>query len=106
MKNNKDTTAQSPKDLLNDLHALVAEAEKMMSESVDEHTNDAVATLRTRFDAAQERFSDLYAGARKQVVAGAKYTDETIRANPYQSIAIAAGIGLLFGVLVGRQSSK
>ena len=106
MKNNKDTTAQSPKDLLNDLHALVVEAEKMMSESVGEHTNDAVATLRTRFDAAQERFGDLYAGARKRVVAGAKYTDETIRANPYQSIAIAAGIGLLLGVLVGRQSNK
>jgi len=103
MKNNTET-AQTPKDLLNDLHALVAEAEKMMGDSLSEHTEDAVSALRSRFDAAQERFADLYAGARKRVVAGAKYTDETIRANPYQSIAIAAGVGLLVGVLLGRRS--
>ena len=106
MKNNKDTTAHTPKELLNDLQALVAEAEKMMSESVGEHTNDAISSLRSRYDAAQERLSDLYATTRTKVVAGAKYTDETIRANPYQSIAIAAGVGLLLGVLVGRQSNK
>jgi ElaB/YqjD/DUF883 family membrane-anchored ribosome-binding protein len=105
MKNHKESTAQTPKDLLNDLHALVNEAEKMMSESVGEHTEEAIATIRERFEAAQERFADLYAGARKRVVAGAKYTDETIRANPYQSIAIAAGVGLLVGVLLGRRSN-
>jgi ElaB/YqjD/DUF883 family membrane-anchored ribosome-binding protein len=103
MKNNKDT-AQTPKDLLNDLHALVADAEKMMGDSLSEHTADAVDALRTRFNAAQERMTDLYEGARKKVVAGAKYTDETIRENPYQSLAIAAGVGLLVGVLLGRRS--
>jgi len=104
MKNNTASSPQTPKDLLNDLHTLVAEAEKMMGDSISEHTEDAVSALRARYDAAQERFSDLYAGARKRVVAGAKYTDETIRANPYQSIAIAAGVGLLVGVLLGRRS--
>ena len=104
MKNHKSDTAQSPKDILNDLHALVAEAEKMMGDSVTEHTEDAVSSLRDRFEAAQEKFGVVYEGAKKRVVAGAKYTDETIRANPYQSIAVAAGIGLLFGVLVGRRN--
>src|SRR5471032_2889929 len=104
MKNNNETTAQTPKDLLNDLHALVAEAEKMMGESLSEHTGDAVSALRTRYDAAQERVADLYAGARKKVVAGAKCTDEAIRANPYQALAIAAGVGLLVGALLGRRS--
>jgi ElaB/YqjD/DUF883 family membrane-anchored ribosome-binding protein len=106
MKNNNESTTQTPKDLLNDLHALVAEAEKMMGDSLSEHTEDAVSAMRLRFDAAQERMADLYAGARKKVVAGAKYTDETIRANPYQSIAIAAGVGLLVGVLLGRRSNQ
>ena len=104
MKNNKDTTAQSPKDLLNDLHALVAEAEKMMSESISEHTTDAISGLRTRYDAAQERLNDLYATARTKVVAGAKSTDTAIRENPYQALAIAAGAGLIVGVLLGRRS--
>ena len=104
MKNNTETTAQSPKDLLNDLHALVAEAEKMMGDSLSEHTGDAVSALRSRFDAAQERFAEAYAGARKRVVAGAKYTDETIRENPYQSLAVVLGVGVLIGVLVGRRT--
>jgi ElaB/YqjD/DUF883 family membrane-anchored ribosome-binding protein len=103
MKNNQDT-AHTPKELLGELQALVAEAETMMSDSVSEHTEDALDSLRARFSAAQERFSDLYEGARKKVIAGAKYTDETIRENPYQSIAIAAGVGLLVGVLLGRRS--
>ena len=95
MKSSADTTAQTPKELLNDLHALVAEAEKMMGDSISEHTSDAVTALRARFDNAQERMAKFYAEARKKVVAGAKSTDEAIRENPYQSLAIALGAGLL-----------
>jgi ElaB/YqjD/DUF883 family membrane-anchored ribosome-binding protein len=104
MKNNNETTAQTPKELLNDLHTLVNEAEKMVGESISEHTADAVSALRTRFDAAHERLGEFYTDARKKVVAGAKCTDEAIRANPYQSLAIAAGAGLLLGILLGRRS--
>jgi ElaB/YqjD/DUF883 family membrane-anchored ribosome-binding protein len=104
MKNDHETTAQSPKQLLHDLHALVAEAEKMMGDSHSKPADDAVQGLRARYEAVQERVGEIYAGARKRVIAGAKSTDEAIRANPYQSIAIAAGVGLLVGVLVGRRS--
>jgi len=104
MKNNSETTAQTPKELLNDLHELVAEAEKMMGDSISEHSADAVNALRARFDAAHERLSELYSGARKKVIDGAKCTDQAIRANPYQALAIAAGVGLLVGVLLGRRS--
>ncbi len=104
MKNRNISDAQTPEALLNDLRALVADAEKMMESAVTEDGAEILTTLRTRFEAAQERFVELYAGARKKVVAGAKYTDEAIRANPYQSLAIALGAGLLIGVLVGRSS--
>ena len=103
MKTNKNT-AQTPKELLAELQTLVLEAEKMMGDSVSEHTGDAMAALRERFDASQERLGEIYEGAKKRVIAGAKYTDETVRANPYQSIAVAAGVGLLVGVLLGRRS--
>jgi ElaB/YqjD/DUF883 family membrane-anchored ribosome-binding protein len=104
MKTNHETSAQTPSALLADLHSLVAEAEKMIGDSHAEPSEEAIGALRERFDAAQECLGDLYAGAKKKMIAGAKYTDETIRANPYQSVAIAAGIGLLVGVLVGRRS--
>jgi ElaB/YqjD/DUF883 family membrane-anchored ribosome-binding protein len=103
MKNNK-SSAQTPKDLLNDLQALVGEAEKMMGESISEHTADAVSALRGRYDAASEKLGEMYEGARTRVVAGAKCTDAAIRENPYQALAIAAGAGLIVGILLGRRS--
>ncbi len=105
MKNTSATPVQSPKELLTSLYALVADAEKMMGDSLSEHTDDAMAALRARFETAQQRVGELYDGARIKVAAGAKYTDDTIRANPYQSIAIAAGVGLLVGVLLGRRNT-
>ena len=103
MKNNQET-ARTPKELLDELQALVAEAETMMGDSLAEQSAEAIESLRARFAAVQERFADVYSGTRKKVIAGAKYTDETIRANPYQSLAIAAGIGLLVGIFLGRRS--
>ena len=101
MKN--PTASQTPAELLEDLRNLVVEAEKMLGDSASEHAADAVAALRERFDSARERLSDLYDGARKKVVAGARCTDTAIRENPYQSLAIALGAGLLVGVILGRR---
>jgi ElaB/YqjD/DUF883 family membrane-anchored ribosome-binding protein len=103
MKNNQDTL-HTPKELLAELQTLAAEAQTMFGDSISEHSEEAVESLRARFAAVQERFTDAYAGAKKKVIDGAKYTDETIRANPYQSLAIAAGVGLLVGLLLGRRS--
>ena len=104
MKNKTESSAQTPQDLLEDLRTLVADAERMMGESLSEHSADAISALRARFETAQERLGEFYTGARQKVVAGAKYTDEAIRTNPYQSLALALGTGLLIGVLLGRRS--
>lgn len=101
---NSHATAQTPDDLLTELKSLVTEAETMMSDSHSEHSTETFAKLRDRFGAAQARLAEIYEGAKQQVSAGAKYTDTTIRENPYQAMAVAAGIGLLVGVLVGRRS--
>jgi ElaB/YqjD/DUF883 family membrane-anchored ribosome-binding protein len=105
MLNKSATTAQTPKELLDNLHSLIADAEKMMGAALFDQTEDALDALRERFGAAQERLNELYQGARTNVAAGAKYTDDSIRANPYQAIAVAAGVGLLVGALLGRRNS-
>jgi ElaB/YqjD/DUF883 family membrane-anchored ribosome-binding protein len=74
--------------------------------AVSEHTGEAIDALRTRYEAVEERLGEVYASAKKNISAGAQHTDEAIRANPYQSMAIAVGVGLLIGVLIGRRSSK
>lgn len=102
MKNNQDT-AQTPKELLSQLQALMAEVETLMTASLAEQSDETLTNLRERFGAAQQRFADLYAGAKKKVVAGAKYTDAAIRENPYQSLVVALGVGVLVGALIGRR---
>ena len=104
MKDRSYTPAPSPEELLNDLRALVSEAEKMMESSVSEHSEEAIEAIRVRVEAAQERLAGLYEGTKKKVVDGARATDEAIRANPYQSLAIAVGVGVLVGLLLGRRS--
>jgi ElaB/YqjD/DUF883 family membrane-anchored ribosome-binding protein len=103
MKNDKDIV-HTPSELFTEMQALVAEAQAMMADSVSEHAADGLEALRERFDAVQRSFAEAYGQARKRVIAGAKYTDQTIRANPYQALAVAAGVGLLIGVLVGRRA--
>ncbi len=106
MKNRNSNPAQTPEELLQDLRALISEAEGLAANSIHEHSAEAIEALRARFECAQEKMAELYDGARKKVVAGARYTDEAIREHPYQSLAIAAGVGLLVGVLLGRNSNK
>lgn len=105
MKSNNDTTANKPSKLLEDLHALVSEAEKLIGNADTAPHPDVLTNLRTRFEASQAHLNELYADTRKQVVAGAKCTDTAIRENPYQSLAIVAGAALIVGFFVGRRST-
>jgi ElaB/YqjD/DUF883 family membrane-anchored ribosome-binding protein len=100
----KSAPTHTPKELLTELQALVAEAQALTSDTVSEKSGEVLENLRERFSAAQEKFSEVYDNAKEKVVAGAKYTDTAIRENPYQAVAIAAGVGLLVGILVGRRT--
>ena len=104
MKTETDRATQTPEDVLNELHSLVGEVERIVAQASQGSCscNTTLAALRGRVEAAQERLSAIYEGAKRNVVAGAKCADATIRDNPYQSIAIAAGVGLLAGVLLSR----
>lgn len=102
MKTNTETAAGTPGELLDELHTLVAEVEKLGDAPAGEHAAAVLDGLRERYDTARDRLSELCACTRKGVAAGARCADEAIRTHPYQSLAIAAGAGLLVGALVGR----
>lgn len=104
MKKRTHIPAETPAELLADLRNLVVEAETLLQSSVTEHSEEALAALRARVSAAQDRLAALYDCTKKKVSDGARYADETIRENPYQSLAVALGLGIVVGVLVGRRS--
>lgn len=97
---------QTPQQLLQDLRALVVEAEKMLLDSASEHSHEAIDALRVRFETAQQRLADFYTNAKTKVVAGAKRTDEYVHENPYQAMAVTLGVGIVIGVLLGRRTNK
>jgi uncharacterized protein (TIGR03382 family) len=75
----------------------------MKTESLTESLNERLEAARENLARAQERVSELYEDTRDKVVAGAKATDKTIRRHPYESVAVALGVGVLVGVLLGRR---
>ncbi|MDB6123369.1 MAG: hypothetical protein JWQ71_2362 [Pedosphaera sp.] len=55
---------------------------------------------------AKNRMSELWDVSRERAANYARVTDEKIRENPYQTIGIAFGLGLLIGVLINRRGSS
>lgn len=101
-ENSSTGTAETPEQLIEHISRLMAEAEAMIAGPVTEQSQGRMSEIKTRLDSARERLNRVYASARQNVVAGARYTDEAIRAYPYQSMAVALGVGILLGVLIGR----
>ena len=99
---NRHETAETPEQIIEHISRLMAEAEAMLAGPVSEQMNGKLSDLKDRLTDARDKVGDLYNRARKNVVAGAKYTDETIREYPYYSLGIALGVGVLVGALLRR----
>ena len=108
MKNRHDTgtTSETPEQIVEHISRLMAEAEAMLAGPVAEQVSGKLNDLKDRLSDAKDKMGDMYTRARRGVIAGAKYTDDTIREYPYYSIGVALGVGVLIGVLVGRAFSE
>jgi ElaB/YqjD/DUF883 family membrane-anchored ribosome-binding protein len=102
MKNSTYAT-HAPTEILDDLRTLVADAEKMVTASATENSDDVINALRARYDAMQARLCTIFDGAKQTVTARATATDDMIRGNLYSSLAIAAVAGVLVGVFFSRR---
>ena len=114
MKNRHDTeTAETPEQLIEHISRLMAEAEAMIAGPVTEQAGGKLADIKARLESARERLTDVYGRARESVTEaygrarqgvtdGARYTDEAILTHPYQSLAVALGVGVLIGALIRR----
>ncbi len=87
------------KDLTNEAKTLGREAKDIASETVGEWSQRTKAAGA----AAMETAKVAYQAAQSKAAAGAKATDKAIRANPYASLGIAFGAGLLLGFLIKRK---
>lgn len=89
----------------NDIGTLAEDARALMTATADV-AGDKAGEARKRLAAALERSKEIYGRVRDKTVEGAKVADKTVRENPYQTIAIAIGVGAILGYLVSRRCSR
>ena len=92
--------------LVADLKLVVGDAEELLRITAGQ-AGDKAAELRSRI---QERLADAkvrLADAQAAVVDRAKQvghaTDDYVHDNPWRSVGVAAGIGFIVGLLIGRR---
>lgn len=100
----KKTTAESPEQIMENLRTLIAEAEKTLGSEFTAGAEESMGALRERLADTKQKVEHYLSVARDKVVQGAKQTDSAIRAHPYESLAIALGVGVLLGALLRRKN--
>jgi len=99
------TTAQTDK-LLADLRLVVADAEELLRSTAGQ-AGEGAAELRARVQDSLARARDGLAQAQEAAItkarAAGRAADEYVHDNPWRSIGIAAGAGLVVGLLIGRR---
>ncbi len=97
---------ETPEEVLEHIAQLMDEAEALLVGPTTEHVGQQLHEMQTKLERMQQKLADVYGDARRKVTAGARATDETIRAHPYESIALALGAGLVLGAVLGRALRK
>lgn len=103
MKRSSTTKEASAEEIVENLRSLIEEAQTVISAG-GEKSGEVLSDLREQIEEGIERLNIYYRDTKEKIVDGAKRTDATIRRHPYESLAVALGIGVVIGALVrGRK---
>jgi ElaB/YqjD/DUF883 family membrane-anchored ribosome-binding protein len=104
-------SAQSASDvskekLVADLKVVVADAEELLRATASQ-AGEKVSAARERIQAslaaAKVKLSDAERALLEKTKETAKATDEFVHDHPWKAVGIAAGAGLLLGILISRR---
>lgn len=93
---------ETPDALRHDAHTLAEDARALFEVTAgvaDEKVNQA----RQRLKAALESGKRNYARLQERTMQGAKAADQTVRTHPYETAAVAFGLGAIVGCLLARR---
>jgi len=99
------TTAHKEK-LMSDLKLVIADAEELLKLTTGQ-VGDKAAEMRMRMQARMEQAKADLSSLQQAAVAKAKDAGKTadvyVHDNPWTAVGIAAGVGLVLGLLIGRR---
>jgi ElaB/YqjD/DUF883 family membrane-anchored ribosome-binding protein len=101
-----DTVAAQRERTIDDIKAVIADAEELLSLSAEQAGEDA-AKMRERLQArlhdARQRLATAQSAAMDRAKAAGQAADHYVHERPWQAIGMAAAVGLVIGVLIGRR---
>ena len=101
-----NATDVTKEKLISDFKVVVADAEALLKASAGQG-GEALAAVRTRVQeslaVAKEKMLDAEEELLAKTKAAARVTDEYVHDHPWHAVGIAAGVGLVIGLLIGRR---
>jgi ElaB/YqjD/DUF883 family membrane-anchored ribosome-binding protein len=102
-----DDMSNATKDkLVADFRLVVADAEELLRLTASQ-AGDKAGELRSRAQqhlaTAKAKLAEAETAVRDNAKAVAHATDDYVRDNPWRAVGVAAGVGLVVGLLIGRR---
>ena len=101
-----EMTVDHKEKLMSDLKVVIADAEelqKMTAGQVGDKATELRGRMQTRLEQAKAELARVQAAAVVKAKEAGQATDAYVRENPWQAVGIAAGAGLLIGMLISRR---
>jgi ElaB/YqjD/DUF883 family membrane-anchored ribosome-binding protein len=100
------STQTTTDQLVSDLKAVMTDAEALLK-ATSTQTGDRIQEVRARAEQslrdARVRLGEVEEQALRRAREMADATEEYVRDNPWRSVGVAAGVGLLLGILISRR---
>ena len=101
-----DMSNSSKQKLVSDMKIVVSDAEEILRATAGvagEKMVDLRERIGERLQEAKLRIADAEAALVDRTKAAAHAADDYVNENPWQAVGIAAGVGLLLGLVIGRR---
>jgi ElaB/YqjD/DUF883 family membrane-anchored ribosome-binding protein len=101
-----DDKPAGAESLIGEFKALMADAEALIKVTED-HPGAAVTSIRNKaletLAGAKESLSGVEGKLLDKAKVAAEGTDDFVHRNPWEAVGVAAGLGLLIGLFIGRR---
>ncbi len=92
--------------LIADFKVVISDAEALLKATANQG-GEAIAAVRTKAEEslaiAKARMADAQYALMEKTRAAARATDNYVHENPWRAVGVAAGVGLVVGLLIGRR---
>lgn len=101
-----DFTDITKDQLISDFKVVIADAEALLKATANQG-GEAMAAVRAKAEEsltiAKAKLADAQDALMERTRAAARATDDYVHENPWRAVGVAAGVGLVVGLLIGRR---